>query len=106
MAYDSQVILSIEVINGDSKNCSIMRVGRFYFALQAEQQEVYLYKRDPKVGYVLDVDNPMKLIDKRNIAGAILMIQGKKTPTMVKLPVKASIIQKDYKKEGILKEAP
>ena len=46
----------------------MLRVGRFYFAIQTEQA-TYLYKKDPDPikGYSLDLENPLPLFESKSL---------------------------------------
>ena len=105
LAYDSQIEPTIETINDEIQNVIMLRVGRFYFAVQTDEA-TYLYKKDPIKGYYLDLENPLPLFERKNIENAILMIQGKKPPDMIKLPISPLFIRKGHqvkKEENAMK---
>lgn len=90
LAYDSQVIQSIEQVESERLNVQLLRVGRVFFAVDTGP-EVFLYRRTEAGPWLLDGKNPLSLGQKRDIRQAILIIQGKQAPDLVPLPIPASL---------------
>ena len=97
LAYDSQVTQNIETINKKRISATLLRIGRIYLAVDTGNA-IYLYQKNEK-GYFIDTQNPLTVLEKRNIRQSILMIQGKKPPAIIKLPINASQINKPSSKK-------
>ena len=85
IAYDSETLQVLQDIKGQTIDATLLRIGRVYFALDTPD-ESYLYYQKKDGSYHLDLDKPLTLFEKRNLKQAIMMVQGKKAPSMILLP--------------------
>ncbi|OHD64741.1 MAG: hypothetical protein A2096_03765 [Spirochaetes bacterium GWF1_41_5] len=93
LGYDSQVIQIIENINGEKQNAMIFRLGRIFFAVDSGN-DLFLYTSG-KNGYIPDVSIKLTAGDKRNIRQAMDMVQGKKAPEIIELPLFLEVLNYD-----------
>lgn len=94
-SYDSQVFPATIKLKGKNLNANVLRVGRVFFAIDT-MGDVYLY-RYQNANYVID-ETPVSVQDKIEIQKAIRIVQGRRAPEIVKLPIAAKRIAKGEKR--------
>ena len=83
-SYDSQVFPATVELEGKKVNANVLRLGRVFFAVDTTR-EVYLYRYQE--GKFVIGENPVSVQDKIEIQKAIRIIEGKKAPELVRLPI-------------------
>jgi len=84
LAYDSQVIEEITVIDGKQENASVLRIGRVFFAVKTAK-DVFLFEKTDQ-GYNINTGVDLGIAEKRTIQHAMETVQGKKAPDLLALP--------------------